>query len=109
MYVALPAMRGGNIFRNSWDVVVAVTGGHPELGYLDGVFMAGRGREKQARRVRHHGHEPETVRAILREIDGLEASADQVELLGYRGGQIPTYYAKLEDLELVDLPEDESA
>jgi hypothetical protein len=89
------------LFRRSWDVVVAVVGGDPAAGYLDGVYVAGRRKDKRTVRVRHHGHPPDVVAAVLADMTGDESHHPKVTLHGYSGGEIPTYYAQLEDLEVL--------
>ncbi len=97
--------------RSGWDVVVATVGGDPEAGYIDGVYLVGKGKKQQSIRVRHHGHPAEVVRAVLEDMDQTPSQREpiKVALLGYRSGEIPTYYAATSDLELLDSPPAEPA
>lgn len=90
--------------RSGWDVVVAVVGGDPEAGYIEGVYVVGKRKHKHNVRVRDHGHSAELVRAVLDDMDQPPSDREPVKvpLQWYRSGETPTYYADTSDLELLD-------
>ena len=79
--------------RKGWDVVVAVVGGDAAAGYIDGVYIEGKRKNKRTVRVRDSGHAPELVRAVLEDLAQSQSDREPVEvpLHGYRSGEIPTY------------------
>ena len=90
--------------RRTWDVVVAVVGGDPKEGYLDGIYVTGAKKERQTVRVRHRGLAADLVQSVLDDIRSSRSGEDGVDvpLHGYSSGEIPTYYAGLDDLEVLD-------
>ena len=96
--------------RKGWDVVVAVVGGDPAAGYIDGVYIEGKGKKKRTVRVRDRGQPAEVVRAVLEDLGQSQSEREpiKVPLHGYRSGETPTYYADSSDLELLNPAPEES-
>ena len=92
--------------RKGWDVVVAVVGGDAAAGYIDGVYIEGKRKNKRTVLVRHRGQPADVVQAVLEDLAQSQSEREPVEvpLHGYRSGEIPTYYANSDDLELLDPP-----
>jgi len=85
-------------------------GGDPAAGYIDGVYIEGKGKKKRTVRVRDRGQPAEVVRAVLEDLGQSQSEREpiKVPLHGYRSGETPTYYADSSDLELLNPAPEES-